>query len=211
MDVLKMAVKRPRGDMAQRILKFIESESRRQGYPPTVREIGKAVGLKSTSTVHGHLCRLQTLGLLHRDAMKTRAMEVTSNDFRVEENHVKDVPLVGKIAAGSPILAEEFIEEKIPLPDILAGEGDHFILAVRGDSMINAGIMDGDYVVVRRQPTVKNGDIVAATIDGDSTVKRFYYENGRIRLQPENPAMDPIFPDKADIAGRVVSVYRIYR
>jgi repressor LexA len=201
-------IKRPRGDTAQRILNFIQSESIRQGYPPTVREIGKAVGLKSTSTVHGHLRRLEANGLLRRDAMKTRAMEVISNDFFVEEKHVKTVPLLGKIAAGSPILAEECIDEKIPLPDIMTGEGDHFILAVRGDSMINAGIMDGDYVVVHRQKTAKNGDIVAAIIDGDSTVKTFYKENGLIRLQPENSTMNPIFPKTVEIAGKVVSLYR---
>jgi repressor LexA len=176
-----------------------------------VREIGKAVGLKSTSTVHGHLRRLEARGLLHRDAMKTRAMEVTSNDFVVEENHFKTVPLVGKIAAGSPILAEECIDERIQLPDIMTGEGDHFILAVRGDSMINAGIMDRDYVVVHRQQTASNGDIVAAVSEGDSTVKTFYNENGRICLQPENSTMDPIFPKTVEIAGKVVSVYRIYK
>ncbi len=192
------ATRRARGDTQQRILQFIESEVASKGYPPSVREIGDAVGLKSTSTVHGHLRRLEARGLLRRDAMKPRAMELCM------------VPIVGNVAAGSPILAEEYMEDQIPLPEAMLGDGRHFILRVHGDSMINAGIMDGDYVVVRQQNTAVNGEIIVALIDGSATVKRFYRENGRFRLQPENPAMAPIYSRAVDIAGKVVSVYRLY-
>jgi repressor LexA len=205
------AFKRPRGDTQQKILEFIHTESIKKGYPPSVREIGAAVGLKSTSTVHGHLKRLEAHGLLRRDAMKTRAMEIVSNDPHVLDSKVRDIPLVGKVAAGSPILAEEFYEDRIPLPITMLGEGAHFILAVRGDSMILAGIMDGDYVVVHKQITANNGDIIVAVIDGDATVKRYFRENGIIRLQPEHPTMKPIFPQNINIAGKVISVYRIYK
>ena len=203
--------KRTRGDTQQRILEFIEQEIAQKGYPPSVREIGDAVGLKSTSTVHGHLRRLEARGLLRRDAMKPRAIEVRTNDaVSGRLNGVQMVPLIGNVAAGSPILAEEYVEENIPLPEALLGEGKHFILKVHGDSMINAGIMDGDYVVVRQQNTANNGEIVVALIDGSATVKRFYRENGHFRLQPENSSMLPIITRSVDIAGKVVTVYRKY-
>lgn len=202
--------KRARGDTQQRILAFIEQEISQKGYPPSVREIGDAVGLKSTSTVHGHLRRLEARGLLRRDAMKPRAMEVRTGDMQARAAGVQMIPLVGNVAAGSPILAEEYIEDQIALPEALLGEGKHFILKVHGDSMINAGIMDGDYVVVRQQNTANNGEIVVAMIEGNATVKRFYRENGHFRLQPENSAMLPIITRSVDIAGKVVTVYRKY-
>lgn len=202
--------KRARGDTQQRILAFIEQEIAQKGYPPSVREIGDAVGLKSTSTVHGHLRRLEARGLLRRDAMKPRAMEVRTVDGASRTSGVQMVPLIGNVAAGSPILAEEYMEDQIALPDALLGEGKHFILKVHGDSMINAGIMDGDYVVVRQQSTANNGEIVVAMIEGSATVKRFYRENGHFRLQPENNTMLPIITRTVDIAGKVVTVYRKY-
>ena len=205
------ATRRARGDTQQRILEFIESEVASKGYPPSVREIGDAVGLKSTSTVHGHLRRLEARGLLRRDAMKPRAMEVRPARTAPEAaDAFRMVPIAGNVAAGSPILAEEYVEDQIPLPEVMLGDGEHFILRVHGDSMINAGIMDGDYVVVRQQNTAVNGEIIVALIDDNATVKRFYRENGRFRLQPENPAMAPIYARAIDIAGKVVSVYRLY-
>ena len=202
--------KRARGDTQQRILAFIEQEIAQKGYPPSVREIGDAVGLNSTSTVHGHLRRLEARGMLRRDAMKPRAMEVCVDNAPAHSAGIEMVPLVGNVAAGSPILAEEYIEDQIPLPESLLGEGKHFVLKVHGDSMINAGIMDGDYVVVRQQNTANNGEIVVAMIEGSATVKRFYRENGHFRLQPENSAMLPIITRSVDIAGKVVTVYRKY-
>lgn len=202
--------RRARGDTQQRILAFIEQEIADKGYPPSVREIGDAVGLKSTSTVHGHLRRLEARGMLRRDAMKPRAMEVTGGDMPSRAGGMRSVPLVGNVAAGSPILAEEYIEDQVLLPESMLGDGVHFILKVHGDSMINAGIMDGDFVVVRKQSTANNGEIVVALIDGSATVKRFYRENGHFRLQPENSTMLPIIARNVDIAGKVVTVYRKY-
>ncbi|MHC1786159.1 MAG: transcriptional repressor LexA [Christensenellales bacterium] len=198
--------KRVRGDTQGKILDFIKQEVETRGYPPSVREIGEAVGLKSTSTVHGHLRRLESKGLLVRDAMKPRAMGVISHG----ETHplVQYVPLVGPVAAGTPILAEENLTDTLPIPSAMLGDGTFFALSIRGDSMIQAGILHGDYVVVRKQPEANNGDIVVAMIAGDATVKRFYREQGRFRLQPENPAMKPIYTNELEILGKVVSVYR---
>lgn len=201
--------RRARGDSQQRILSFIEQEISQKGYPPSVREICDAVGLRSTSTVHGHLRRLEARGLLRRDAMKPRAMEITSDDSQ-HYGGIQYLPVIGNVAAGSPILAEEYLEDKIPFPEALIGEGVHFILHVHGDSMINAGIMDGDLVVVHQQKTANNGEIVVAMLDGSATVKRFFRENSRIRLQPENSEMAPIITKNAEILGKVVSVYRKY-
>lgn len=200
-------MQRPRGDNQQRILDFIKSEIQQKGYPPSVREIANAVGLKSTSTVHGHLQRLEKRGLLHRDAMKPRAMEVT-NDPNFVRNSTTAVPLVGRVTAGVPILAEENLEDYISIPEVMLGDGEHFILLVRGESMIEAGILDGDYIIVRRQQEANNGDIVVAMIDDSATVKRFYKENGHFRLQPENSSMEPIYADEVEILGKVVSLYR---
>lgn len=203
-------MQRPRGDNQQRILDFIKSEIQSKGYPPSVREIANAVGLKSTSTVHGHLQRLEKRGLLHRDAMKPRAMEVVG-DPNFVRNNTTAVPVIGRVTAGLPILAEENLDEYVPIPEIMLGDGEHFILLVRGDSMIDAGILNGDYIVVRRQPDANNGEIVVAMIDDSATVKRFYRENGYFRLQPENKTMEPIYSDSVTILGKVVSLYRILR
>lgn len=201
-----MAMKGTRGDTQERILAYIQSEISSRGYAPSVREIGEAVGLKSTSTVHGHLQRLEKKGLLHRDAMKPRAMGLTSNDE--SEPTSIPCPVVGRVAAGSPILAEENTEETIAVPTELLDEGEHFILKVRGESMIQAGILSGDYIVVRKQQEAHNGEIIVAMVEDEATVKRFYKENGHFRLQPENDAMEPIIVNDVVILGKVVSLLR---
>ncbi len=201
-------MKKPRGDNQQKILNFIKQEIQSKGYPPSVREIGDAVGLKSTSTVHGHLTRLEKKGLLHRDSMKPRAMEVL-DDSRLGRSSAITIPVVGRVTAGMPILAQENIDEYVALPENMLGEGTFFILSVRGESMITAGIMDGDFVVVRKQPDAVNGDIVVAMIDDEATVKRFFKEKGGFRLQPENPDMAPILVPEVTILGKVVSLYRL--
>lgn len=206
-----MAAKRPRNDTQEKILRYIQFMIDTRGYPPSVREIGEAVGLKSTSTVHGHLTRLEKRGLLHRDAMKPRAMGLsesvkTRNDMLPE--NLLQIPIVGNVAAGIPILAEENIEEELTLPSVLVGEGEHFILRVRGSSMIEAGMLDGDYIIVRKQREALNGEIVVALIEDEATVKRFYKENGHFRLQPENSSMAPIIVKEVTILGKVVSLLR---
>ena len=196
---------KPRGDMQEKILAYIQSVIRERGYAPSVREIGEAVGLRSTSTVHGHLTHLEKKGLLHRDAMKPRAMGI------VDDESIDDVcriPVIGRVAAGVPILAEENAEAILPLPSDFVGEGELFILRVRGESMINAGILNDDYIVVRKQPDARNGEIVVALVDDDATVKRFYKENGHFRLQPENDYMEPIIVPDVTILGKVVSLIR---
>jgi len=198
--------KRIRGDTQGKILEFIKQEVALKGYPPSVREIGEAVGLKSTSTVHGHLRRLESKGLLVRDAMKPRAMGLVEDDN--SEERIRMVPMLGPVAAGSPILAEESSSDLVPVPSSLLGDGQYFALTVRGDSMIQAGILHGDYIIVRQQAEANNGDIVVALVSDDATVKRFYREKGRIRLQPENPAMKPMYFQNVRILGKVVSVYR---
>lgn len=203
-------MQRPRGDNQQRILDFIKSEIQTKGYPPSVREIAQAVGLKSTSTVHGHLQRLEKRGLLHRDAMKPRAMEVTGDPNFVRNNSTA-VPVLGRVTAGVPILAEENLDEYVAIPEVMLGDGEHFILLVRGDSMIEAGILDGDYIVVKKCAEALNGEIVVAMIDDSATVKRFYKENGHFRLQPENSSMEPIYADEVTILGKVVSLYRLVK
>lgn len=203
-------MQRPRGDNQQRILDFIKSEIQTKGYPPSVREIAQAVGLKSTSTVHGHLQRLEKRGLLHRDAMKPRAMEVTGDPNFVRNNSTA-VPVLGRVTAGLPILAEENLDEYVAIPEVMLGDGEHFILLVRGDSMIEAGILDGDYIVVKKCAEALNGEIVVAMIDDSATVKRFFKENGHFRLQPENSSMEPIFADEVTILGKVVSLYRLVK
>ena len=198
--------KRVRGDTQGKILDFIRQEVMEKGYPPSVREIGEAVGLKSTSTVHGHLKRLEAKGLLIRDAMKPRAMGLVDDEEPAQA--IKMIPMLGPVAAGAPILAEENNTEMLPVPASLIGEGKHFALTIRGDSMIQAGILHGDYVIVKQQLEANNGDIVVAMIAGDATVKRFFREQGRIRLQPENAAMKPIYSNDVQVLGKVVSVYR---
>ena len=204
-----MTNRKPRGDMQARILAYIEQEIRTRGYAPTVREIGEAVGLKSTSTVHGHLTRMEKKGLLRRDAMKPRAIGLSTSFSPFDENaSLREIPVVGRVAAGTPILAEENIEETMTLPEEMVGSGELFILRVRGESMIQAGIMNDDYIVVHRQMNANNGEIVVAMIDDEATVKRFYKENGHIRLQPENDAMEPIIVPEVTILGKVVSLIR---
>ena len=200
-------MRRPRGDTQEKILAFIKQEVREKGYPPSVREICEAVSLKSTSTVHGHLQRLEKKGLLHRDEMKPRAIEVLGEE-EPKTPPVVTVPLLGEVAAGAPIPAEQEYLDMLPLPESFVGSGEHFILSVRGSSMIDIGILDGDMVVVRRQETADNGEIVVAMIDGEATVKRFYRENGGFRLQPENAAMEPILTDHVIILGKVTALLR---
>jgi repressor LexA len=197
------------------ILDFIESQQRERGYPPPVREIGEAVGLTSTSTVHAHLSTLQKLGYLRRDPTKPRAIEVhydpTSGGV-IERRPVRHVPLVGDVAAGTDVLAQENLEESYPLPSDFTGDGELFMLRVRGDSMIEAGILDGDFVVARRQATADPGDIVVAGIPGDeATVKTFARaKGGKVVLQPANPRLGPMEfgPDDVRLFGRVVTVLR---
>lgn len=198
-----------RNDNQDRIMDFIRSEIKTKGYPPTVREIGDAVGLKSTSTVHGHLMRLEKKGLIYRHSMTSRTMELLDDEPNDNDSAPSlPVPLVGRVTAGVPILAEENIEEYIPIPKDALGEGVFFILSVKGESMIGAGILDGDCIVVRQQPDAVNGDIVVAMIDDEATVKRFYKENGMFRLQPENDTMLPILTQEVTILGKVVYLYR---
>jgi repressor LexA len=192
------------------ILTFIKEEVRSKGYPPSVREIGEAVGLASSSTVHGHLARLENKGLIRRDPTKPRAIEILEAGDTIPKASVVQVPVVGKVTAGQPITAVENIEEYFPLPDQYGSSDDQlFMLEIMGESMIEAGILNGDYVVVRQQSTANNGEIVVAmTEEDEATVKRFFREEGHFRLQPENASMDPIIVDQVSILGKVVGVYR---
>ena len=193
-------------DKQTAILEFIRSEIEQKGYPPSVREICSAVGLKSTSSVHAHLTQLEKKGLLRRDPTKPRAMEVLDGPV----SRGRSVPLVGRVTAGLPILATENIEDYLVLPQSLQGRGDLFALRVQGESMIEAGIEDGDIVVLRRQETAENGEIVVAMIDDEATLKRIYYEDGHVRLQPENAAKEPIYADEVVILGRLLALFRQY-
>jgi repressor LexA len=195
----------------QAILEFIKSKVREKGYPPSVREIGEAVGLASSSTVHGHLDRLEKKGLIRRDPTKPRAIEILDGDDSpgLFAHSVRQVPVVGKVTAGTPITATENIEDYFPLPVHMVGDQPVFMLSVVGDSMIEAGIHDGDYVIVRQQPTADNGDIVVAMTENDeATVKTFYKEKDHIRLQPENSAMEPIRLPQVTILGKVIGLIR---
>jgi repressor LexA len=201
-------------DRQRQVLEFIDAEVRRRGYPPSVREIGEAVGLSSSSTVHAHLAALQDKGFLKRDPTKPRAIEVcfeSGSGAVVERRPVRHVPLVGDVAAGTGVLAAEHIEETLPLPEDFTGEGNVFMLRVRGESMVDAGILDGDYVVVRQQPSADPGDTVVAGIPGEeATVKTYLRRRGKVVLRPENPTMDELVFDPADITiyGKVVSLLR---
>ncbi|HEY8347313.1 MAG TPA: transcriptional repressor LexA [Symbiobacteriaceae bacterium] len=194
----------------RQVLQFIKDEIRRKGYPPSVREIGEAIGLSSSSTVHGHIARLEQKGYIRRDPTKPRAIEVLDEPDGVPRKHVVHVPVVGRVTAGQPILAYENVEDHFPLAaDFVSTDpSELFFLVVRGDSMIEAGILDGDYVLVRRQQDANNGDIVVALIEDEATVKRFYRENDHIRLQPENRFMDPIIVKDVQILGKVVGLIR---
>lgn len=192
------------------ILAFIKEEVRAKGYPPSVREIGEAVGLASSSTVHGHLARLEQKGFIRRDPTKPRAIEILEPEESIQKQHVIHVPLVGKVTAGSPITAIENIEEYFPLPDTYGTSEDQlFMLEIMGESMIEAGILDGDLVIVKQKSTAINGDIVVAmTAEDEATVKRFFKEKNHFRLQPENSSMEPIIVDQVSILGQVVGLYR---
>lgn len=207
------------GDMEQlstrqkEVLQFIQTTVSERGYPPSVREIGDAIGLSSPSTVHSHLSTLVKYGFLRRDPTKPRAIEVTSHSDEESSMPVgrqRAVPLLGRIAAGSPILAAEDIDEVMPLPESLVGTGTLFMLQVKGESMINAGILNGDFVVIRQQNDARDGEIVAALIDGEeATIKRLERKNGAVILHPENSALEPmVFTDGVEILGKVVSVLR---
>lgn len=194
------------------ILDFIKREVKDKGYPSSVREIGEAVGLASSSTVHGHLARLEKKGLIRRDPTKPRAIEILDElDFAEEDVTIPTVriPVVGKVTAGEPILAVENVEEYFVLPERMVGPDTIYMLKVQGNSMIEAGILDGDYVIVRQQSVANNGDIVVAmTEDEEATVKTFYKEKNHIRLQPENPDLEPILLPSVTILGKVVGVFR---
>jgi repressor LexA len=192
----------------KQILAYIKDTLRAKGYPPSVREIGEAVGLSSSSTVHSHLEKLEELGFIHRDPTKPRAIDVL-DEAPWRQKSVTPVPLVGRVTAGQPILAVENIEETYPLPTELVGDESVFMLTVRGDSMIDAGILDGDFILVRDQDTARNGEIVVALVDEEeATVKRFYKEKDIFRLQPENSFMEPIFSHNVAIIGKVIGVFR---
>lgn len=195
----------------QEILDYIKEEILRKGYPPTVREICETVNLKSTSSVHSHLETLEKNGYIRRDPTKPRAIEICDDSFQMVRTEMVSIPVVGNVAAGQPILAEENIEEYFPVPADVVPKGDAFILNVRGESMINAGILDGDRVFVNSRATAENGDIVVALIDDSATVKTFYRESGHIRLQPENDTMEPIIVDDCQILGKVFGVLRFWK
>ncbi len=214
MDIGKDLTKRQ-----QEIFDFIKRYSASHGYPPTVRDIGKAVGLASSSTVHAHLANLEKVGLLRRDPSKPRAIELLDKVGSTATSALDAVksavlpgglPLVGHVAAGQPLLAEENIEEYVPVPGIAGGEEGEFVLRVKGDSMKDAGILEGDYVIVRRQDSATNGEIVVALVgpESEATVKRFFREDDHIRLQPENDALEPIRSREVNVLGRVVGVMR---
>ena len=205
MDIGKELTKRQ-----QEIYDFIRKYSAKYGYPPTVRDIGKAVGLASSSTVHAHLANLEKVGVLRRDPSKPRALELLDRATDAVKSVVRPngLPLVGHVAAGSPILAEENIEDYVDVPELAGGDEGEFVLTVRGDSMKNVGIMEGDYVVVRPQEVADDGEIVVALVGDEATVKRFFREADHVRLQPENETMEPIRTRDARVIGRVVGVLR---
>ena len=193
------------GEKQQKILDFIRSEIETKGYPPSVREICAAVGLRSTSSVHMHLTQLEKKGLIRRDATKPRALELLDSPL----SKARTVPLVGKVTAGQPILAIENIEDQLIIPNDLASmDTELFALRVQGESMIEAGILDGDIVIVHSQERAENGDIIVALIGDEATLKRIYYENGHVRLQPENHTMVPIIVPRAEVRGKVVALVR---
>ncbi|HEY8369375.1 MAG TPA: transcriptional repressor LexA [Thermodesulfobacteriota bacterium] len=191
----------------QEIFEFIRRYSQEHGYPPTVRDIGRAIGLTSSSTVHAHLANLEKIGLLRRDPSKPRAIEILVDKAKKAVSP-GGLPLVGQVAAGQPVLAEENIEEYVEVPSLIGGEEGDFILRVRGDSMKDAGILEGDFVVVSSQDTAEDGDIVVALVGDEATVKRFFKEEDHIRLQPENDDYEPIRSRDVAILGRVVGVFR---
>ena len=198
-------------DKQREILEYIKAEILNRGYPPAVREICEAVKLKSTSSVHAHLETLEKIGYIRRDPTKPRAIEIVDENFNLTRREMVNVPIVGKVAAGEPILAVENIENYFPIPAEFMPNEPTFILQVQGESMINAGILDGDYVLVQQQPTANDGDMVVALVDDSATVKTFYKENGYYRLQPENDFMDPIIVSEVMIMGKVIGTFRFFK
>ncbi len=194
----------------QEILDYIKEEILKRGYPPSVREICEAVHLKSTSSVHSHLETLEKNGYIRRDPTKPRAIEICDDSFQMIRTEMVNLPIIGQVAAGMPILAEENVESYFPVPAELVPHGESFILNVKGDSMINAGIYSGDKIFVNACSSARNGDMVVALIDDSATVKTFYKEEGHIRLQPENDTMEPIIVDDCQILGKVFGVFRIF-
>ena len=192
------------------ILEYIKEEILKRGYPPAVREICEAVHLKSTSSVHSHLETLEKNGYIRRDPTKPRAIEICDDSFQMVRTEMVSLPVVGTVAAGQPILAQENIESYFPVPAEVVPSGESFVLKVKGDSMINAGIFSGDRIFVQCCNTAHNGDMVVAMVEDSATVKTFYKENGHIRLQPENDTMDPIIVDDCQILGKVFGVLRLY-
>jgi repressor LexA len=192
----------------QEIFEFIKRYSSEHGYPPTVRDIGKAIGLTSSSTVHAHLSNLEKLGLVRRDPTKPRALELLGQAAKKVVPGPRGLPVVGRVAAGAPVLAEENIEEYVDVPEIAGGDAGEYVLRVHGDSMKDAGILEGDHVVVRPQDTASDGEIIVALVGEEATVKRFFKESDHIRLQPENETMEPIRVREVQILGRVVGVCR---
>lgn len=195
----------------QEILDYIKEEILKRGYPPAVREICEAVNLRSTSSVHSHLETLEKNGYIRRDPTKPRAIEICDDNFQMVRTEMVSLPVVGQVAAGTPILAEENIDSYFPVPAELVPQGESFVLKVKGDSMINVGIFSGDQIFVNACNTAHNGDTVVALIDDSATVKTFYKEDGHIRLQPENDTMDPIIVDDCQILGTVFGVFRFYK
>ena len=198
-------------DKQREILEYIKAEILNRGYPPAVREICEAVKLKSTSSVHAHLETLEKNGYIRRDPTKPRAIEIVDENFNLTRREMVNVPIVGKVAAGEPILAVENIENYFPIPAEFMPNEPTFILQVQGESMINAGILDGDYGLVQQQPTANDGDMVVALVDDSATVKTFYKENGYYRLQPENDFMDPIIVSEVMIMGKVIGTFRFFK
>ncbi|MEY8426243.1 transcriptional repressor LexA [Lachnospiraceae bacterium 46-15] len=192
----------------EEILEYIKSEIINRGFPPAVRDICEAVGLKSTSSVHSHLETLEKNGYIRRDPSKPRAIEILDDNFNMLRREMVNVPVLGRVAAGQPILAEENIESYFPIPAEFIPDSDAFMLKVKGDSMINAGIFENDRLLVKCQKTAENGDMVVALIDDSATVKTYYKEDGHYRLQPENDTMEPIIVDHMDVLGKVIGVFR---
>ena len=203
--------KGPISDKQAQILEYIKDQIMEKGYPPAVREICEAVHLKSTSSVHSHLATLEKRGYIRRDPTKPRAIEICDDNFQMLRTETASLPVVGRVAAGEPILAEQNIESYFPVPAEYVPRGESFVLKVHGTSMINAGIMDGDYIFVNRCQNAENGEIIVALIDDSATVKRFYKEDGHIRLQPENDEMEPIIVEDCQILGKVFGVYRVMK
>lgn len=196
-------------DKQKEILEYIKEMILKKGYPPAVREICEAVHLKSTSSVHSHLESLEKNGYIRRDPTKPRTIEILDDDFALTRREVVNVPVIGTVAAGTPILAEQNIEDYLPIPAEMLPNKEVFMLKVKGNSMIEAGVYSGDKVIVAKQPDAENGDKVVALVDDSATVKTFYKENGHFRLQPENSTMDPIILDHVEILGKVIGLFRM--